>query len=123
MPISPWDDWTFWQYDGNGGQTLPNGRDCDFNVFNGTLDELEAFAGLRPPMKKGPPPVPIKARILEAQRLLNKMHYFVGAEDGLLGPRTRAGIAAFQRDQYITVDGQFSDNLLTQLGLLAQIRS
>lgn len=40
----PWADWTFWQFDGNGGLRLPNGVDCDFCVFNGDEDDLRRFA-------------------------------------------------------------------------------
>ena len=29
-----------WQFDGNGGCTLPNGVDADFNVFAGSFEEL-----------------------------------------------------------------------------------
>lgn len=41
---SPWTDWLFWQFDGDGGLRLPNGVDADFCLFNGTLDELLAVA-------------------------------------------------------------------------------
>lgn len=44
--LSPWKDWTFWQNDGDGGEKLPNGRDADFDWFNGTEDDLAALAGL-----------------------------------------------------------------------------
>lgn len=41
----PWTNWTFWQFDGNGGLRLPNGVDADFNVFNGDEAALRAFTG------------------------------------------------------------------------------
>lgn len=41
----PWSSARFWQFDGNGGLVLPNGVDADFNVFDGTMEELRAFAG------------------------------------------------------------------------------
>lgn len=41
---SPWSDWLFWQFDGNGGLTLPNGVDADFCVFNGDEAALSALA-------------------------------------------------------------------------------
>ncbi len=43
---TPWKgrQWLFWQHDGNGGKKLPNGVDADFNVFNGTLEDLQRLA-------------------------------------------------------------------------------
>lgn len=38
--------WKVWQFDGNGGKRLPNGVDADFNVFNGSAEDLREFAGL-----------------------------------------------------------------------------
>ncbi len=40
----PWTDWTFWQFDGNDGQRMPNGVDADFNWFNGDEAALSRFA-------------------------------------------------------------------------------
>lgn len=42
--IAPWLAWLFWQFDGTGGLRLPNGVDADFCCYNGTKDELLAFA-------------------------------------------------------------------------------
>lgn len=42
--VSGWGrKWQFWQHDGNGGRKLPNGIDADFNVFNGTVEDLQAM--------------------------------------------------------------------------------
>lgn len=43
---APWRAATFCQHDGNGGLTLPNGVDCDWNVFLGSEADWEAFLGL-----------------------------------------------------------------------------
>lgn len=52
QPISlePWGPggWLFWQFDGDGGMHLPNGRDSDFCLFNGSLEELRKLAGWSP---------------------------------------------------------------------------
>ncbi len=49
-PLMPrgWFKWTFWQYNENG---LINGINAkvDLDLFNGTLEELYAFAGAPPP--------------------------------------------------------------------------
>lgn len=55
---SPFKRWTFWQFDGNGGLRLPNGVDCDFCVFNGDKEKLQAFIkGEAPKPAEPPPPV------------------------------------------------------------------
>lgn len=40
----PWSSALFWQWDGNGGELLPNGVDSDFCVFDGDEADLRAFA-------------------------------------------------------------------------------
>ena len=68
--LSPWlpkgrRDWTFWQYsaDGNhrGADFGVKSRDVDLNVFNGTVAELYAWAGveLEIPTEPAPEPPPI----------------------------------------------------------------
>lgn len=39
----PWKTvgWLFWQDDGNDGKKLPNGVDADFDLFNGTEEDLQ----------------------------------------------------------------------------------
>ena len=41
---APFQDWKFWQFDGNGGLRLPNGVDSDFCVFNGSKEDLQSYA-------------------------------------------------------------------------------
>lgn len=38
--LKPFKRALFWQWDGNGGLKMPDGRDADFCVFDGTMDEL-----------------------------------------------------------------------------------
>ncbi len=45
---APWTDWAVWQYDGNGGERMPNGVDADFNRFNGDEAALAAFCRVGP---------------------------------------------------------------------------
>jgi lysozyme len=40
-----WDNWLFWQYCNGDTQYCTNGKGWDRNVFNGTQQELDAFAG------------------------------------------------------------------------------
>lgn len=51
----------------------------------------------------------------ELQSLLNRRGYNVGAPDGVIGPRTRAGIIAFQRAAGLLPDGHASGALLAAL--------
>lgn len=49
-PLMPsgWSNWTFWQYSGKG---MVNGisTDVDLDLFNGTIEQLQAFAGPQNP--------------------------------------------------------------------------
>ncbi len=48
QPSKPsWWPWRFWQYSSSGAVDGIKGR-CDINLYNGTLDELRAWAGLEP---------------------------------------------------------------------------
>ena len=56
-----------------------------------------------------------RTMIGEAQRALNALGYSVGTPDGVIGPKTRAAIKAFQQTAGLASDGQVSDQLLTSL--------
>jgi GH25 family lysozyme M1 (1,4-beta-N-acetylmuramidase) len=60
------DRWKIWQYDGDGGARMPNGIDADFNVFNGTIEDLDTFCGRVPVSLESdrPPPSPDSMRSL-----------------------------------------------------------
>jgi len=47
-------DWQFWQY-GNRGRIAGIEGDVDFNVFNGSLEELESLCLSKPPILSKPP--------------------------------------------------------------------
>ncbi|WP_249975745.1 lytic murein transglycosylase [Vreelandella olivaria] len=49
------------------------------------------------------------------QQRLNSAGYPVGAADGIMGPNTREGVRAFQRDQGLTPDGFATQALLERL--------
>ena len=49
------------------------------------------------------------------QEALAALGYNAGATDGMIGPRTRAAVRAFQADTRLGVDGQVSEQLLRQL--------
>ena len=58
-PIIPlWgDDWSIYQHDGNGGRKMPNGIDCDFNVFRGSEEDFARFVDSNRTYKEAPPTV------------------------------------------------------------------
>ena len=41
----PWLDWLAWQFDGDGGATMTDGRDCDFSWFRGQPVDLAEQLG------------------------------------------------------------------------------
>lgn len=49
------------------------------------------------------------------QQRLNSAGYSVGTADGIMGPNTRQGLRAFQRDQGLTPDGFATQSLLERL--------
>ena len=49
------------------------------------------------------------------QEALAALGYNAGATDGMIGPRTRSAVRAFQADTRLGVDGQVSEQLLRQL--------
>jgi peptidoglycan hydrolase-like protein with peptidoglycan-binding domain len=65
----------------------------------------------------------VNPRVKEVQQILGEIGYDAGKADGRLGARTHRSIRSYQRDHGLTVDGQYSDELLAQLKLrLAEAR-
>jgi len=56
------------------------------------------------------------ATIRDVQGKLNLLGYDAGAADGVMGSKTRAAIASFQRDLGLVVDGRITQALLIKLG-------
>jgi len=56
-----------------------------------------------------------QAQRLQLQTLLSRRGYDVGTPDGVIGPRTRAAIMAFQRQAGLPADGHASGLLLNRL--------
>lgn len=53
-----------------------------------------------------------RAQVRELQEALNNRGYNVGVADGIMGPNTRNGLRAFQRDQGLVPDGFATQSLL-----------
>jgi peptidoglycan hydrolase-like protein with peptidoglycan-binding domain len=50
------------------------------------------------------------------QSILNQLGYNAGPVDGIYGPKTEAGIKAFQKARGITVDGIYGPDTANHLG-------
>jgi hypothetical protein len=55
--------------------------------------------------------------VAAVQRRLGELGYYHGAVDGVIGPRTRSAIAAFESRNGLVVDARISRPLLARLGL------
>jgi Putative peptidoglycan binding domain len=55
--------------------------------------------------------------VAAVQRRLGELGYYLGVVDGVIGPRTRAAISAFESRHGLVVDGTISRPLLNRLGL------
>jgi hypothetical protein len=55
--------------------------------------------------------------VAAVQRRLGELGYYYGVVDGVMGPRTRAAIAAYESRHGLVVDGTISAPLLDRLGL------
>ena len=67
-----------------------------------------------------PAPGPLnltRDQILQAQRLLSQKGFDVGDIDGIIGPRTRRAVVAFQRQQSLEPSGQIDGRTASALGL------
>jgi peptidoglycan hydrolase-like protein with peptidoglycan-binding domain len=53
----------------------------------------------------------------EAQAELRRRGYYDGAVDGVIGPRTRNAIAAFQDDAGLATTGRLNNSTLSALGI------
>jgi hypothetical protein len=55
--------------------------------------------------------------VVQVQTRLARAGYYRGAIDGVMGPRTRYAIQAYERDHGLRVDGAISGSLLRNMGL------
>src|SRR6202048_4180005 len=58
-----------------------------------------------------------REQLQQAQTLLNEKGFNVGDVDGVLGPRTRRAVMAFQRQRGLEPSGQIDQQIATLLGL------
>lgn len=58
-----------------------------------------------------------ESNVLEVQRYLIYFGFNIGTADGIMGPRTRASIQAYQRTRRLSVNGEPSSSLLNSMAL------
>jgi hypothetical protein len=56
------------------------------------------------------------AVVAQVQRRLDDLGYYHGVVDGIMGPQTRAAIAAFESTHSLVVDGTITTRLLARMG-------
>ena len=58
------------------------------------------------------------AMVAQVQRRLGELGYYHGLVDGIMGPQTRAAVAAYEGTHNLVVDGTISQWLLARMGLV-----
>jgi lysozyme len=107
--VSGFSSWRFWQFTNKAPFNGTAGTfAADENRFNGTLDELRAYSAAF--MAGQLPPQSVQFNLhttLGIQQALNYLKVPTPplAEDGLMGPLTRAAIQLFQGRNALAVDG------------------
>lgn len=64
-----------------------------------------------------PTPQEVSTMVIRVQAALMRLGLYYGDIDGLLGPKTRAALRAFQRSQGIVQTGRMDIQTLTRLGI------
>jgi peptidoglycan hydrolase-like protein with peptidoglycan-binding domain len=55
--------------------------------------------------------------VVDVQTRLTELGYYHGVIDGIMGPQTRAAIAAYESTHHLVVDGMINQQLLDTMGL------
>lgn len=77
-------------------------------------DAIAGRPGIQQPWPRDQLPL-TRADVRELQQRLNALGYSVGEADGILGPNTRNGLSAFQRDQGLVPDGFANQAVLERI--------
>lgn len=80
------------------------------NALTRTLFVLFAFIAFSPTVS-----VAFEEKIASVQRRLSELGFEPGPVDGLMGPRTRKAVSAFQRANSLSADGQLGAKTLNAL--------
>ena len=81
----------------------------------GTLsDAIAGRAGIQQTWPRDEKPL-TRDNVRELQQGLNALGYNVGGADGIMGPNTRKGLRAFQRDQGLVPDGFATQSVLARI--------
>lgn len=77
-------------------------------------DAIAGRPGIQQPWPRDQLPL-TRAQVRELQQALNALGYNVGEADGILGPNTRRGLSAYQRDQGLVPDGFATQAVLERI--------
>jgi murein L,D-transpeptidase YcbB/YkuD len=81
----------------------------------GSTVPAPAGAGAKGASSEAAAPAPRFVR--EAQRALRDLGYQPGPADGVVGPRTKAALAAYQRSEKIAVTGRLDSETMVRLDI------
>jgi lysozyme len=120
-----WNNWVFWQWADT--TTVPGVGSADADVFNGTVAQLQAFAGASGSVAPSggtvatsTPSAPAASSsasypmigygstgyyVQVAQTYLQNLGYYQGNVDGIFGPMTLQAVESFQYYNGLSVDG------------------
>ncbi|MGI9383249.1 MAG: peptidoglycan-binding protein [Methyloligellaceae bacterium] len=99
---------TTWELEAGSWKKDP----CFFSAEGKQL-VADARSGAEP--SSGPKLPERRPDVREAQKILNRLGYDVGTADGILGPKTSAGLKKFQQDQGLRANGALNVELLKVL--------
>ncbi|HEY7203233.1 MAG TPA: peptidoglycan-binding domain-containing protein [Methylomirabilota bacterium] len=71
--------------------------------------------------RPGSPAQPAPHYVREAQRALRDLGYEPGPVDGVIGPRTRAALAQYQRSERIVVTGRLDPETMVRLDIQKRV--
>jgi lysozyme len=114
--MGAWPGWSFWQYTSRGAVPGIAGS-VDLNRFNGTVDDLYAYLTRTSGGSVVDPRSFDLTTVIGVQRALNflKIAEPPLIEDGVDGPKTKAAVREFQRDNGLEVDGVVGGNTRAKL--------
>ncbi len=104
--MGAWPGWSFWQYTSRGAVPGIAGS-VDLNRFNGTVDDLYAYLTRTSGGSVVNPRSFDLTTVMGVQRALNFLRIAEPPliEDGINGPKTKAAVREFQRENGLVVDG------------------
>jgi localization factor PodJL len=124
--------WFLIAADGGDAQARSNAVDLESKLTPQQLGAGEraadAFRGSKPkaPLQATPSSAPAaaspasNARVMSAQKALNRLGYYKGAQDGAASPAFKVAVSGYQRDQGLPASGVLDTNTAARLSTFAR---